>query len=141
MAVGNFPWDWIYEPFAARDRVAPIVQCCGGYRQAHELLKLPFRRDVGVPKQVDIRCWPSRAPRRAELRGRAARDPARVDPAFVHVWTGCGGVGPVAALDDFEFFTVMPLAWDACASPCVDGSVRFPLLATAMPCDQAGYAS
>ncbi|HRT04523.1 MAG TPA: hypothetical protein P5204_02390 [Kiritimatiellia bacterium] len=118
VAVGNFSWDWIYEPFAARDpRWRPIVQMFAeGYRQAKQLLKLPFSPAMSVfPKQVDIPLLakPGR-PRRAELARQSGADPAKrwILLSFTSLDWDAAALGAVAALDDFEFFTVMPLAWD-----------------------------
>ncbi len=84
VAAGNFSWDWIYAPFAARDaRWGAVIRMFEeGYRQAKLLLKLPFSPAMTIfSKQVDILDWDAAA------------------------------LGAVAALDAFEFFTVKPLEW------------------------------
>ena len=122
VAVGNFSWDWIYEPFAARDpRWRPVVRMfADGYRQAKQLLKLPFSPAMSVfSKQVDIPLLakPGR-PRRAELARQNGADPAKrwILLSFTSLDWDAAALRTVAALDYFEFFTVMPLAWDGLAN-------------------------
>ena len=122
VAVGNFSWDWIYEPFAARDpRWRPIVRMfADGYRQAKQLLKLPFSPAMSVfPKQADIPLLakPGRS-RREELARQSGADPAKrwILLSFTSLDWDAAALCAVAALDDFEFFTVMPLAWDGLAN-------------------------
>ena len=122
VAVGNFSWDWIYAPFAARDpRWRPVVQMfADGYRQAKQLLKLPFSPAMSVfPKQVEIPLLakPGR-PRRAELARQSGADPAKrwILLSFTALDWDAAALREVEKLGDFEFFTVMPLAWDGLAN-------------------------
>jgi hypothetical protein len=50
IALGNFSWDWIYEPFVAlHPEYAPLVgHLRGQYGQASRLLRLPFHGDLGA---------------------------------------------------------------------------------------------
>ena len=122
VAVGNFSWDWIYAPFVARDpRWRPVVQMfADGYRQAKQLLKLPFSPAMSVfPKQVEIPLLakPGR-PRRAELARQSGADPAKrwILLSFTALDWDAAALREVEKLGDFEFFTVMPLAWDGLAN-------------------------
>ena len=122
VAVGNFSWDWIYEPFAARDpRWRPIVRMfADGYRQAKQLLKLPFSPAMSTfPKQVEIPLLakPGRS-RRDELARQSGADPAKrwILLSFTSLDWDAAALRAVEKLGDFEFFTVMPLAWDGLAN-------------------------
>ncbi len=117
VAVGNFAWDWIYAPFAARDpRWRPVIRMFEeGYRQAKLLLKLPFSPAMGVfPKHVDIPLLakPGRV-RRAELAQLTGADPRKrwVLLSFTNLAWDEQALKAVAALDEYEFFTVKPLEW------------------------------
>lgn len=117
VAVGNFSWDWIYAPFAARDpRWRPVIRMFAeGYRKAKLLLKLPFSPAMSVfQKHVDIPLLakPGRA-RRKEL---AALTGADEDKrwgllSFTTLDWSEAALREVEALDGFEFFTVKPLDW------------------------------
>jgi hypothetical protein len=50
IALGNFSWDWIYEPFVELyPEYAPLVgHLRGQYGQASRLLRLPFHGDLGA---------------------------------------------------------------------------------------------
>ncbi|HAL92025.1 MAG TPA: hypothetical protein DCM68_03260 [Verrucomicrobia bacterium] len=117
VAVGNFSWDWIYAPFATRDpRWRPVIRMFeDGYRKAKLLLKLPFSPAMSIfPKHADISLLakPGRV-RREELAAMTGADPAKrwVLLSFTTLdWDGAA-LGEVENLDDFEFFTVKPLAW------------------------------
>lgn len=122
VAVGNFSWDWIYEPFAARDpRWRPVVRMfADGYRQAKQLLKLPFSPAMSTfPKQVEIPLLakPGRS-RREELARQSGADPAKrwILLSFTSLAWDTAALRAVEALGDFEFFTVMPLAWAGLAN-------------------------
>ena len=117
VAVGNFSWDWIYAPLAARDpRWRPVIRMFEeGYRQAKLLLKLPFSPAMPVfPKHVDIPLLakPGRA-RRDELAALTGAD-ARKRWALLSFTTldwSEAALREVEALDGVEFFTVKPLDW------------------------------
>ena len=122
VAVGNFSWDWIYEPFAARDpRWRPVIQMFAeGYRKAKLLLKLPFSPAMAVfPKHVDIPLLakPGR-PRRGELARQSGADPAKrwILLSFTSLEWDDAALREVEKSGDFEFFTVMPLAWAGLAN-------------------------
>ncbi len=117
VAVGNFSWDWIYSPFAARDpRWRPVIRMFEeGYREARLLLKLPFSPAMSVfPKQVEVPLLakPGRA-RRAEIAGMTGADPARrwVLLSFTTLDWGEVALHEVERMADHEFFTVKPLDW------------------------------
>ncbi len=122
VAVGNFSWDWIYEPFAVCDpRWRPVIQMFEeGYRQAKQLLKLPFSPAMSVfTKQVDIPLLAKPGqPRRADLARQSGADPAKrwILLSFTSLDWDAAALRAVATLDDFEFFTVMPLVWDGLAN-------------------------
>ena len=117
VAVGNFSWDWIYAPFAARDprwRTA-IRMFAEGYRQAKLLLKLPFSPAMPVfPKHVDIPLLakPGRA-RRGEIAALTGADERKrwVLLSFTTLDWNEAALRAVEQLGDYEFFTVKPLDW------------------------------
>lgn len=117
VAMGNFSWDWIYAPFAARDpRWRPVIRMFAeGYRKAKLLLKLPFSPAMAVfPQHVDVPLLakPGRV-RREELAQRTGADPAKrwVLLSFTTLdWTEAA-LREVEKLGDYEFFTVRPLDW------------------------------
>ena len=116
-AVGNFAWDWIYAPFAAREaRWRPVIRMFEeGYRKAKLLLKLPFSPAMSVfPKHVDIPLLakPGR-PHRAELTRLTGADPGKrwVLLSFTSLAWDDIALRMVTELDEYEFFTVKPLEW------------------------------
>jgi hypothetical protein len=117
VAAGNFSWDWIYAPFAARDpRWRGVIRMFEeGYRQATLLLKLPFSPAMEVfPKQVDVRLLAQPGVnRRGELAGLTGADEAKrwVLLSFTTLDWDEGALAAVEDLGDYEFFTVKPLAW------------------------------
>jgi len=122
VAVGNFSWDWIYAPFVARDpRWRDVIRTfADGYRQAKLLLKLPFSPEMAeFPKQVEIPLLakPGR-PRREELAKRTGADPGKrwILLSFTSLDWDEAALREVENLGDFEFFTVMPLAWNGLAN-------------------------
>jgi hypothetical protein len=117
VAVGNFSWDWIYSPFAARDpRWRKVVKMFeDGYRKARLLLKLPFSPAMTVfPKHVDISLLakPGRA-RRGELAKLTGADEGKrwVLLSFTTLDWDEATLRTVEVLDECEFFTVKPLDW------------------------------
>ena len=116
-AVGNFAWDWIYAPFAARDpRWRPVIRMFEeGYRKAKLLLKLPFSPAMAVfPKYVDLPLLakPGR-PRRAELAQLTRADERKrwVLLSFTSLAWDEAALRAVEELSGCEFFTVKPLEW------------------------------
>ncbi len=117
VAVGNFSWDWIYAPFAARDPLwRPVIRMFEeGYRQAKLLLKLPFSPAMPVfPHQVDIPLLakPGR-PRRDELAKLTGADPGKrwVLLSFTTLEWNEAALREVEKLGEYEFFTVKPFDW------------------------------
>lgn len=117
LAVGNFGWDWIYEEFIAREpRWKPVVEAFRqGYAQADVLLKLPFAEPMAAfPRQVGLPlvCSPGRD-RREEMARLHGVDASKkwVLLSFTSLDWDAAALARVSALRDFEFFTVMPLAW------------------------------
>ena len=118
VAIGNFSWDWIYEPYAETDpRWRPAVDAFrADYAAADVLLQYPLSPDMSVtfPRRIDIPLpsRPGRA-RRAELAARTGADPANrwILLSFTTLdWTP-DALARVAAIRDTDFFTVRPLEW------------------------------
>ena len=117
LAVGNFSWDWIYAPFVARDaRWLEVVRAFEqGYRKAKRLLKLPFSPPMGIfarQTNVPLLAKPGRA-RRGELAALTGADAAKrwVLLSFTSLGWDAAALDEVERLEDFEFFTVLPLDW------------------------------
>ncbi|MDR0993396.1 MAG: hypothetical protein LBN38_02360 [Verrucomicrobiota bacterium] len=117
LAMGNFSWDWIYAPFAARDaRWVPIVDWFRqGYREADLLLKLPFSPEMDVfrrRKALPLLASPG-VPDRARLASMTGARPQKrwVLLSFTTLAWDAAALQRVEALDENEFFTVRPLAW------------------------------
>lgn len=117
VAVGNFGWDWIYEDFVGREpRWREVVESFrNGYRQADFLLKLPFAEPMAafaLQRQLPLVAAVGQN-RREELAGLYGADPCKPWAllSFTTLDWDAAALARVAALKDFEFFTVMPLAW------------------------------
>ena len=118
VAVGNFSWNWIYAEFVARDPrwqevVASFEQ---GYACADLLLRLPFAEEMtAFPRHMDLPvvAEPGTA-RRDELAALTGAPPDRrwVLLSFSTLDWDAAALDRVAQLDDYVFFTVLPLAWD-----------------------------
>lgn len=127
VAVGNFGWDWIYEEFAAADPrwQAVVAAFRRGYAQADLLLKLPFAEPMAAfPRQMGMPLVAS--PGRNCREELARRSGARADKPWVLLsftsldWNRAA-LDRIARLTDYEFFTVMPLAWpERCNLHAVD---------------------
>jgi hypothetical protein len=95
LAVGNFTWDWIFEPFAtnsaARQMVEEIRQ---SYRKMDALLHLPLGHEVGCFKQViEVPLLATRSQQdRGTTLGRLGLDPADARPRVLIAMRG--GVSP-----------------------------------------------
>lgn len=118
IAIGNFSWDWIYEPYTETDSrwQAAVDAFRADYASADVLLQYPLSPDMSAtfPRRLDIPL-PARPgrPRRAELADRTGADPARrwILLSFTTLdWTP-NALSRVAAIADTEFFTVRPLEW------------------------------
>lgn len=118
LAVGNFGWDWIYRSIERRD---PVWQEAGyrfaeGYRQAARLMRLPFHEPMAAFSEIlDVPLVSSRGtPRREALAERTGADPGKTWAllSFASLeWTP-EVVARVRAIEDAEFFTVKPLAFE-----------------------------
>ena len=140
VAVGNFAWDWIYEPFAEEHRGwQPIIDA---YREAYAcsdvLLRLPFHEPMAAfPRRVDIPILarPGR-PRRAELARHTGAPP---DATWVLLsfstlgWTE-DALDRVTAVPGHVYFTVKPLAWNRPGMIALDRR-EFPYADVMASCD------
>lgn len=118
VAVGNFGWDWIYSEFLGRDprwkRAVDIFR--QQYSRTDLLLRLPFCEKMDAfPRVEDIPlvASPGRA-RRSEIAELTACDSGKkwVLLSFTTLdWTR-EALARVRRIDGYEFFTVLPLAWD-----------------------------
>lgn len=134
VAVGNFSWDWIYSAYVAKDsRWGPMVWAFAeGYAQADLLLRLPFHGDMRVFPRVEdlpLVARPGRVRRQeiAELTG-AAHETRWVLLSFTTLEWDARALERVAGLEEYSFFTVLPLEWkgnnlfavDRCRIPFAD---------------------
>lgn len=117
LAVGNFSWDWIYEPYAAADaRWRPVVDAIRrDYACADGLIRLPFAADF--PAFRSVRDVPLVADagrnRREELAGVLG---ARADTrwcllAFTALDWAPGAIERLGRLEDTTFLCMEPAAW------------------------------
>lgn len=120
VAVGNFGWDWIYADLIARDEQWRAVSesFARGYAQADVLLRLPFAEPMAAfRKQIDLPlvASPGRA-RRDEIAKHygASAEKIWVLLSFTSLDWDEATLARVSRMTDFEFFTVMPLAWNNC---------------------------
>jgi hypothetical protein len=67
VGIGNFTWDWIYEPYlAGYDGAEGLIECIRqGYAKMHSYLKLPFSHDVNMFRLVMDVPLITRHPRRS----------------------------------------------------------------------------
>jgi len=117
VAVGNFGWDWIYSDFLARDaRWNPIVEMFREqYGKATLLLRLPFcEKMTAFPRIEDIPlvARPGR-PRRAGIAAISGCDPNKkwILLSFTTLDWSDETLERVEKISDYEFLTVLPLAW------------------------------
>ena len=140
VAVGNFAWDWIYEPFAQEHRGwQPVIDAYrAAYAGSDVLLRLPFHEPMSAfPRRVDIPILarPGR-PRREDIARHAGADP---DSTWVLLsfstlgWTE-DALDRVVAVPGHTFFTVKPLAWDRPGMIALDRHV-FPYADVMASCD------
>jgi L-arabinokinase len=129
VAVGNFGWDWIYSAYRDRDPAwGPIIDSISeAYAGTDLLLRLPFSEPMAAfPRQVDLPvvARPGRE-RRTELAAMTGADPAKrwVLLSFTTLEWGREALERVARLMQYEFFTVLPLAWQGGNTHAVDQSV------------------
>ncbi len=140
LGIGNFTWNWIYEHFARRDPrwQAPADAYRADYSRAARLLRLPFHEPMDAfPRVTDVPvvARPGRA-RRADLARATGADTGKpwVLLSFSTLEWDAAALDRVAALRDFEFFTVRPLAWDRPNLHAVERE-RFPFADVLASCD------
>ncbi len=117
LAVGNFAWDWIYEPFAEGDAAwQPVVETYrAAYASCDLLLRLPFHEPMeAFPRRVDLSVLarPGRA-RREEIAAHTGADPAArwVLLSFTSLEWDAAALDRVDAVRGCVFFAMEPLAW------------------------------
>jgi L-arabinokinase len=133
IAVGNFSWDWIYEPFVESDpRWAPIVERFRrSYEHADLLLRLPFSGPMTVfcnREEIPLLSAPATA-RRDDLRRMTPANPGKkwVLLAFGTLDWEARALDRIESIAGVEFFCVHPLAWPGRRIHSVDrASMRFP---------------
>ncbi|MCB9463905.1 MAG: hypothetical protein H6682_09500 [Candidatus Eisenbacteria bacterium] len=117
VAVGNFGWDWIYEPYAQADsRWRPAVnRFAGAYAQCDLLLRLPFAEPMtAFPKREDMPLsGQPGSDRRLEIASMTGADPTMrwVLLSFTSLEWDDAALDRAGAVPRTEYFTVLPLAW------------------------------
>ena len=117
VAVGNFGWDWIYSAYVESDHRWKTLRqyFAEGYSQADLLLRLPFSEAMAAFRRIEdipLVASPGRN-RRAEI---AELSGCRTEKKWVLLsfatleWKP-EALDNVESLTDYEFFTVLPLAW------------------------------
>jgi len=132
IAVGNFSWDWIYSDYQGQDaRWRGVCRVFAeGYAQSRLLLRLPFHAAMDVfpdIEDVPLLAVPGCA-RREEM---AALTGARPGVPWILLsfttldWDEFA-LRSVERLTGYEFFTVLPLAWERRNIHAIDRTdVRF----------------
>ena len=119
LAVGNFGWDWIYAAY--KDRSAswdPVITAFErGYSNADLLLRLPFHEEMkSFPRIEDLPLVgvPGRG-RRDEMASLTGSDPRKMWVLLSFATLAWDDKAPAAVerISGCEFFTVLPLAWNA----------------------------
>jgi hypothetical protein len=117
LAVGNFGWDWIYSEFAALDQrwQSGVDVFREDYSKADLLLRLPFCEEMTAFSSIEdiplvARPGKNRRSRIAELTG---CDPGKkwILLSFTTLDWNEDALTRVEKITDYEFFTVLPLAW------------------------------
>jgi len=118
IAVGNFAWDWIYSAFIPLDRRwKPVVETFrDAYAQTDLLLRLPFCETMSAfPRIEDIPlvATPGNS-RREQISAITGCDPAKkwVLLSFTTLDWDENALEAVERMNDYEFLTVRPLAWE-----------------------------
>ena len=118
LAVGNFGWDWIYSAYIQDDpRWDTFRQFFAeGYSKANLLLRLPFSDAMstfGCIEDIPLVASPGRNRRAeiAELTG-CSVEKRWVLLSFASLEWSPEALDNVSNLTDYEFFTVLPLAWN-----------------------------
>jgi hypothetical protein len=118
MAIANFGWDWIYSEFIARNqRWEPVVEMFREqYAKTDLLLRLPFHESMSAfPKIEDLPLVASPGvSRRSEISRLAGCDSQKkwVLLSFTTLDWNDEALDRVENIDECEFFTVRPLAWE-----------------------------
>jgi hypothetical protein len=117
LAIGNFAWDWIYSAFVPRDpRWKSIVEIFREeYAQTDLLLRLPFCEAMSAfPHIEDIPLVAAPGTcRREEIARLTGGDPQKkwILLSFTTLEWDDPALSNVEQLEEYEFFTVHPLAW------------------------------
>ena len=118
LATGNFSWSWIYSAFVERDpRWQTVIdRFTAGYQHADLLLRMPFAEPMSLfadQVEIPVLAEPGHAQRQAMAKLTGA-DPAKrwVLLSFSTLDWDDRALARVAALHDYAFFTVRPLAWE-----------------------------
>lgn len=140
LAMGNFAWDWIYEPFAAdHPGWQPVVDTYrAAYAECDLLLRLPFHEPMAAfPRRVEIPLLARPGtPRREAVAAHTGADPSTtwVLLSFSTLDWNREAQDRVNSLDGYTFFTVKPLAWDRPRLLAIDRQV-FPYADVMASCD------
>jgi hypothetical protein len=118
LAVGNFSWDWIYSEYILQDdRWRPIVDLFReAYAKTDLLLRLPFYGDMSVfPHIEDIPLvaspGTSRREKIAAITG-CDNQAKWILLSFTTLDWNEETFAKVDKIEGYEFFTVLPLAWE-----------------------------
>ena len=117
LAVGNFAWDWIYSAFLTRNsRWGPIVDFYReAYAKADLLLRLPFCEEMNAFPHIEnipLVASPGNS-RRADIARFTGCHPEKkwILLSFTTLDWSDDALARVERIMDYEFFTVLPLAW------------------------------
>lgn len=117
LAVGNFSWDWIYEPFVKQDArwLEAVHLFQQGYRQADFLLRIPFAAPMtafACQRDINLLSQPG-SPARAEIAAALSCDPGKpwILSSFTSLELNEAALNRIRSLSDWEFFTVKPMEW------------------------------
>ena len=126
LAVSNFAWDWIYSDFVASDPAWAelIPQFSEGYAQTDLLLRLPFAEEMrSFPRKEDIGLLAKQGrEQRRELARLTGADLEKkwVLLSFTSLEWDEKALAKVAKLNQYEFFSVLPLAWPGSCVRAID---------------------
>ncbi|NWG13756.1 MAG: hypothetical protein HXY20_09495 [Acidobacteria bacterium] len=118
LAVSNFGWDWIYAEFTGRNSAwQTVVEAfAAGYSTARLLLRLPFHEEMSAfPSIEDIPLVSAAgSDRRREIAEITGCDPQRrwILLSFTTLDWDARALGTIESIRGYEFFTVLPLAWE-----------------------------
>jgi hypothetical protein len=117
LAIGNFAWDWIYSAYVLQDpRWKSIVEIFREeYAKTDLLLRLPFCEAMSAfPHIEDIPLVAAPGTfRREEIARLTGSDPQKkwILLSFATLEWDDPALASVEQLEEYEFFTVQPLAW------------------------------